>query len=354
MSGAGPYRHPAWYGAVMGTGALSLALMAQVPMWGWDWLRWGAAVFLLLASVLAVVLLPRYLGRAGDGPALRAEVADPAHGAMLATLPAGLLVLATAWGRVGPVVVPTGAALWVSGVLLVVGTLVALTAGVAWSASMLQTSPGLEGVNGGWLIPPVMNLLVPVALGPLIAANPAAAPVLVLVGFAFLGVGIVLFLALFTLLIARLAFRGPLPAAMIPSLWIPLAPAGVVGLAMLRLLEAAEVAGVPGFDAATAGVVVAAMGIGLGLWWAGFATVELQRVRRAGRPPIHPGWWGFVFPVGAMTLSISAVAAAMDSVPVAVVGLAATGGLLVLWAFVAARTTRQLFHRPVAVEEDSP
>jgi C4-dicarboxylate transporter/malic acid transport protein len=353
VSTAGSHRHPAWYGAVMGTGAVSLALAAQVPMWHWSWLTWAAVGFLVLASVLAVVLLPRYLGRVGDGPALRAEVADPAHGAMLATLPAGLLVLAAAWGRVGPSIVPTGLALWVSGVLLVLGTGIALTAGVGWSAAMLQTTPGLQGVNGGWLIPPVMNLLVPVALTPLIVANPGAAPILVLVGFAFYGIGLVLFLAVFTLLVARLAFRGPLPAAMIPSLWIPLAPAGILGVALIRLLEGAHAAGVPGFEGSTAGLAVAAMGIGLGLWWAGFAAVELQRVRRAGRPPVHPGWWGFVFPVGAMTLSWSAVATAADSTALAAVGLAATAGLIVLWGFVATQTAGQLRRRPEPAPTDA-
>lgn len=335
-------RHPAWYGAVMGTGAVSLALAAQVPAWGWSWLLPAARAFLVLASVLAVVLLPRYLGRLGDGHALRAEVADPAHGAMLATLPAGLLVLATAWGRVGPGLVPAGAALWVSAVLLAAGALLAVTAGVAWSAAMLQSAPGMGGVNGGWLVPPVMNLLVPVALAPLVLANPQAAGLLLLVGLAFLGVGAVLFLAVFTLLVARLAVAGPLPAAMAPSLWIPLAPAGVLGLAVLRLQEAAVAVGVPGVDDVTAGVAVAAMGIGLGLWWAGFAAVELQRVRRAGGPPVHPGWWGFVFPIGAMALSLSAVGAATGVTAVSIGGLAAAAVLVVVWALVAVRTAAQV------------
>ena len=40
----------------------------------------------------------------------------------------------------------------------------------------------------------------------------AAAPLLVLIGFAFYGVGVILFLAVLTLLIARMALRDPLPA----------------------------------------------------------------------------------------------------------------------------------------------
>lgn len=342
MSQVHPHRHPAWYGSVMGTGALSLALAAQSTTWDAEWLSWLAAAALVLASVLAVILLPRYLSRLGDRVALATEVADPAAGAMLATLPAGVLVLSTGWGRVGPTLVPEGVALWIAGILLAIGVVLAVAMGTLWSAAILRATPGLEGVNGGWLIPPVMNLLVPLALAPLIVANPSAAPLLVLVGFAFYGIGILLFIAMLTLLIARLALRDPLPAGMAPSLWIPLAPAGIMGLALLRLQQSAEEAGVPGFTGATAGLVVSAMGIGFGLWWAAFAWLELRRIRSAGGPPVHPGWWGFVFPIGAMTLSLAAVGTTTGIAIVQVLGAAATVVLVLVWALVAVRTMRMV------------
>lgn len=315
--------HPAWFGAVMGTGSVSLALSVQAVTWDAVWLLWAARFFLVLASLLAVVLLPRYGRRFRDRAALVSEVGDPAHGAMLATLPAGLLLLATAWGRVGWQ--PVG--LWVDTVLLVIGVVVALGLGLWWSASMLRGQQGLEGVNGGWLIPPVMNLIVPLALAPLIAEFPG--PVLPLLGFMFYGIGVFLFFALLTLLIARLALRPPLPAAMAPSMWIPLAPAGVIGLALLQLLKAT------GADPA-AGVIVAAMGLGFGLWWSAFAWLQLRRAK----PPLHPGWWGFVFPIAAMTLSWANVALLTGVVGLEVVGALATLGLLGLWALVALRTVR--------------
>jgi tellurite resistance protein TehA-like permease len=329
----------------MGTGALALAFAAQSATWHWAWLDSLAAATLLLASALAILLLPRYLRRLGNRAALLTEVGDPAHGAMLATLPAGLLVLSAGWGRIGPTMLSTTASLWIDAVLLVIGVVLAVGLGLTWSSTMLRNAPGLEGVNGGWLIPPVMNLLVPLGLAPLMVANPQAAPLLLLVGCAFLGIGTILFLALLTLLIARLALRDPLPAAMAPSLWIPLAPAGMLGLALLRLLQAADESGVPGFTGATAGLVVTSMGIGFGLWWAGFAGLELHRLRRTGGVPLHPGWWGFVFPMGAMTLAVSAVGAATGIGLLELLGLVATGALTMLWAFVGARTIGMLAHR---------
>lgn len=340
MSTGSVHAHPAWYGAVMGTGAVALVLASQGAAWGgaaWDW---AAVAFLLVASVLGLLLLPRYARRLGDRGELRDEVAHPGHGAMLATVPAGLLVLAVGWGRVGPELVPTGVALWVSGILLVVGAVGALVTGVAWSSVMLHASPGLENVNGGWLIPPVMNLLVPLALTPLIAANPGAAGLLLTVGFAFFGIGLVLFLVVLTLLVARLAMAGPMPSALAPSLWIPLAPAGILGIALLRLLQSGRAAGIESLSAVGAGVAVLAMGLGFGLWWAAFAVVELRRLRRAGAVPIHPGWWGFVFPVGAMTLAVSALAVELDSIALRVISLVAAVGLVLLWAYVAVVTLR--------------
>lgn len=345
MAGAAPHRHPAWFGAVMGTGALALVLASEASSWDLPWLETVAAAVLVLATVLAVVLLPRYLSRFRDRASLGDEIGDAAHGAMLATLPAGLIVLAVGWGRIGPSIVPESVALVVDAVLLAIGAIVAVGLGLRWSAGMMHSPTPLEGVNGGWLIPPVMNLLVPLGLTPLIVAFPEAAPLLVLVGFAFYGVGVILFLAVLPLLVGRLALRDPMPAAMAPSLWIPLAPAGVLGLSLLRLLQAADEAGVEGAGSPAVGVAVSAMGVGFGLWWAGFAALELRRIRRSGRPPVHPGWWGFVFPVAAMTLSVAAVGSATNTRAVEILGLIMALFLVGLWVLVAARTARMITAR---------
>jgi C4-dicarboxylate transporter/malic acid transport protein len=334
------HRHPAWFGSVMGTGATAVVLLVQSETWGLGWLAWIAVVFLLIATLLAIVLWPRYARRLADREALAAELADPGHGAMLATLPAGMLVLAVAWGRVGPEFLPTNVAVWIDIVLLAVGVVIATGLGIAWAGAIAANTNDLSAVNGGWLIPPVMNLIVPLGLVPVMALYPEQAPWLLVVGFAFLGIGTVLFLTMFALLVARLALRPRQLPQLAPSLWIPLAPAGILGFALLKLLQAGAAAGVEGFTSVTAGVVVASMGIGLGLWWALFAGYELRRLRREGGVPFHPGWWGYVFPIAAMTLSISAVGTVMDAVGIEFLGAVAAVILLLVWATVAVRTLR--------------
>ncbi|HEV8025496.1 MAG TPA: hypothetical protein VGP37_11495 [Candidatus Nanopelagicales bacterium] len=340
-SGASVHHHPAWFGVVMGTGALSLVATAQSETWDASWLEVLAAALLILATLAALVLWPRYLRRLTDRDKLAAELSDPGHGAMLATFPAGLLVLAVAWGRVGPFLVGSDIALIVDAVLLVVGASIATVVSAWWATSIGRSGVGLEGVNGGWLIPPVMNLIVPLAIVPLITANPAHAPWLVPLALAFWGIGALLFLALLAILVARLAFRDPIAAPMAPSLWIPLAPAGVLGLALLRVLEAGAQTGVLPAEAIALGIVVSAAGIGFGLWWALFAWFDLMRARRTG-VPFHPGWWGFVFPLAAMSLSTSAVGIVMGAEPIEIAGTAIALITTFVWAVVAVRTVRIL------------
>lgn len=351
MSAPSLHRHPAWFGSVMGTAALAISIeqFGFVVDAAADVTAVIARVLLVIASVLAIILAPRYLTRPRDREAMAHEISDPAHGAMLATFPAGFLVLAVAWGRVGEGLIGTDAALVVSAVLVVIGSLMAMVMSVVWASAQGRGDADLAGVNGGWLIPPVMSLIVPLALAPQIIAHPDQAGWLLAVALGFYGVGIFLFLALFALLIARLALRPPIPQMMSPSLWIPLAPAGILGLAMLRLTEAAAVAGVLPPEAVTLGIIASGLGIGLGLWWALFAIGDLIRVRRSGGIPFHPGWWGFVFPIAAMQLSVTALGLALDSTVVKAAGVIGFVVLIAVWLTVGVRTIAVVWrHRQVA------
>jgi tellurite resistance protein TehA-like permease len=221
------------------------------------------------------------------------------------------------------------------------GAVIAFVLSAAWATSISRSGAGLEGVNGGWLIPPVINLIVPLGLAPLAIANPDSAELLLIVGFAFLGIGAVLFLAMLSLLVARLALRPVFPAQMAPSLWIPLAPAGMLGLSTLRLMQAAEQTGAFGWSTSSAAIPIVAMGIGFGLWWALFAGIDLLRARREGFS-YNPGWWGFVFPLAAMALSITALAVTMDSLPVLIAGTLAALVVAAVWLNVAAKSVQAI------------
>jgi hypothetical protein len=132
----------------MGTGVVAVSAAAEAQQWDWPWLEVVAELLLLLASVLAIVLLPRYAARLRDGGGLRAELADVARGPMLATLPAGLLVL-LGLGPRRPAARAVGAALTCAA-LLVAGVL-ALSSGWRGPAPSPPPSPGSPGsAAAGW------------------------------------------------------------------------------------------------------------------------------------------------------------------------------------------------------------
>ncbi|MGB4324053.1 MAG: hypothetical protein WBJ33_02175, partial [Candidatus Nanopelagicales bacterium] len=117
------HKQPAWFGTVMGTGAIAILFNLQADGFDSTLLEVIAIVLLWIASLVAIVLWPRYLKRLRSRHELNEEVGDPSHGAMLATLPAGLLVLAIGWGSIGPKTLPTAVALWIAGILVVLGAL---------------------------------------------------------------------------------------------------------------------------------------------------------------------------------------------------------------------------------------
>ena len=296
--------HPGWYGAVMSTGVLSVLAHNERVIWGAEWLDWLAVALLLITTVLAIVLAPRYARPMMRSGAAHDLLDDPDTGSMLATVPAGILLLAAAWGTVGPLVIPEGAALTIDAVFTVIGAILALWVGMMWATSTGRGSKGLAGVNGSWLIPPVCTMLVAAAIAPLVIPNPGIGKALLLVGYGFLGAGLVMFIVMLALLVARLIFNPDLPSQLAPSMWVPLAPAGIIGVAAIRLTQGAVGVGVA--DPATVDVAaaVAALGFGFGLWWALFAALDLARMRRTGTLTFQPGWWAFVFPPAALLLSL--------------------------------------------------
>jgi tellurite resistance protein TehA-like permease len=330
------HTQPAWYGSVMGTGAISSLLYVTYQRVDWPVFLWGATIMLWLATALAVLLLPRYIRRLSMKKELAHEIADPTQGAMLATFPAGLLVLAIAWGNVGPETIPSNFALRIAGVLLVVGGLTTLIYSPLWASVISRVEVPLSKVNGGWLVPVVMNLLVPIALVPIIKEFPDQAPILIAIGFGFLGIGSLLFIAVFTLLIVRIATQGSLPSPLVPSLWVPLAPAGVFGIGIIRLFQSGVQAGMINEDLMVLAEIMAATSIGFGLWWAIFAGIDTRRAVKNGGIPFHLGWWGVVFPVVSMAIAINQLNQFLDSG--VVVALAATAIGCGVWLFVATKT----------------
>lgn len=301
--------HPGWFGAVMGTAIVGVAAY-QNPgsQSGLDHAAHVIGVgFVLAAWAAAVLIAVPYLTRLVRHPdAALADLRHPVLGALYGTFAGAIVVLAVATAAVGGSLMPAHAVVAVVAVLASVGGIAAFATGVLFTY-VLFTSEGLDAdaANGGWFIPPVVSIIIPLTLIPLLPhVGDSAAQLLLLTGYAGLGIGLLLFLLVAAVLFGRLVFHPLPPAPLAPSLWIGLGPIGVGSLALLRLAAA----GTPywGSEAAAvqrASTLLAAVLWGFGLWWLATATLLLARYLRRGRLPYGVGLWAFTFPLGAYTVA---------------------------------------------------
>ena len=121
---------------------------------------------------------------------------------------------------------------------------------------------------------------------------------------------------------------------------IPLAPAGIAGVALVRLVQGGEGIGVIAAGAVPIASIVAAALAGFGIWYTLLAAMFLQRYRRLGPLPFHPGWWGFTFPLGAMGVALALQAEVWGAVSAGYLGAAYLAALLVAWSVVATHSIR--------------
>ena len=336
--------HPGWFSVVMGTvivgvaaymnpGNVSSTLTAAHDV--------GVA-FVLLAAALAVLIAVPYLLRlVHHGDAALTDLHDPVIGAMYATLPAALLVLAVGFATVGKTIMSAHAVFVLVAVMTAVGAPLAFASGVLFAYSLFAhehiTS---ESANGGWFIPPVVAIIIPLTLIPLLPhVGPAAGRLLLLTSYGAFGIGLLLFLLLTAVVFFRLIFHPLPPAALAPTLVIGLGPIGVGAIALLRLAAA----GHP-YWGASAGVVqifsqVSATALwGLGVWWLVTAAALLVRYLRRGGLPYGVGLWGFTFPLGAYAVATLELARVWQDTTLEWVGAALSLGLLLIWLLVAVRT----------------
>ncbi len=335
--------HPGWFASVMGTGILAVATYSNPG--GGETLADAAhllgATLAGLAYLLGVVLFVGYLVRwVRHTSAAVADFRHPVKGAMHATLPGGVLVLAVMTSVVSPTLIPGSAATVLITALAVLGGILAVVMGVAFGFVLITGETPSAAANGGWFIPPVVTIILPMVLAPLAArADPATAGLLVAAGYAFYGMGFLLFLLTLGLVYDRLILHPLPPAALAPSVWIGLGPVGVAALAPLALAKA----GTPMWgESATAVSLLTQLAStavwGFGLWWLLLVAALLVRYRRHGAIPFHLGWWAFVFPLGAYAVASLTIARMWHSPILEGVGVLLFLGLVCAWVVVAVRT----------------
>lgn len=214
---------PGWFVIVMGLTGLSLAWHSAVPILG-DTAGAGAMVIGALAALVFALLAGLSLLRWQRYPqALAEDLKHPVRHPLVAALPVSLLLLATVvTALTGP-----GAfakVLWVLGAAWQFGVTV-------WALSRW-----LRGNKEGGLVWPSLT---PLVLIPVVG-NMLAPLAGVALGFsqwsaAQLGLGLLLWPVLLTLLAVRVGTAGMWPERLLASTFITVSPPAVAGLAALQL-----------------------------------------------------------------------------------------------------------------------
>jgi tellurite resistance protein TehA-like permease len=191
-------------------------------------------------------------------------------------------------------------------------------------------------ISGAWFIPPVVTIIVPLAMLPLVAEFDDLAGDLLAIAWGFLGVGTLLYILVAATLFLRSVSHPLPPAALAPTLIIGMGPAGLIGLDLVRLAQVGAAAGVGPADQVALAALPATMMWGFGAWWLVSALLVLRRGYDA--LPFGLSWWGFTFPVAAWTISTIVLGRVWGAAWLDWFGIAAVVALLVLWLYVLVRT----------------
>jgi tellurite resistance protein len=225
-------------------------------------------ILFIIVALVWLVLVVGYLSEVPRRPGgWRAELADPVLGPFVSLIPIvgmllaiGLLPHAPAAGR------------WLFAVFAAITTVMAGWLTGQWIVEDLD----LEKLHSGYVLPAVA--------GGLIAAIGAAAAGWSGLAHAFMGLGVVSWLLIGSVIMARLLFRPPLPRPLTPTLAIDVAPPALAGLAYLAITRGK----------------VDALALALGGFTLLAVIVQLRLIPVYRHLAFTPGFWSFAFPYAAV------------------------------------------------------
>lgn len=318
---------PGWFAAVMGTGVLALTTRSLAGQWPVltmpaEFLHWFNSLLFLL---LALPWLTRWLR---FRPAAMQTMRHPVQANFYPTFSIALLVLAAQW-LVFTDCVEIALTLWWLGVGL----------HFVFSFAVLFVMfhgehVAVEHVTPANFIPAVGLVVMPLAGAPLLAHLEGGLRELALtINVIGLGAGSMMYLALLGLTFQRKFLYKPTLGVLTPTLWIHLAPIGVIPVSLMGLLEQ-----LPFPAARQAAAILMLLLWGFGVWWLVMASLLTLAARSAGQLPFALSWWGFTFPLGAFVAESLYLGKLLGWGSFLVIGVAAWLLLCALWLITAFRT----------------
>lgn len=284
--------HPAYAGLVMATGICSTGLAVLHH-------RWLSEPLLVIAILVFAVLLVGYGWRLVRFPRrVVDDLRDPSRTFGYFTLVAAANVLSVRMALDQHLTTAAGFAIASVPVWFVLSYLVPL------AIAAKPTGAVMTGINGSWYLWAVGTQSIAEASATLGSAIPSRAHVLGTVAVVFWSIGLMLYLIIAVLVVARLLVTGLTPQMSLPSYWISM------GATAISVLAAAKIVALPGHVPALAATREVVSGVGFVLWAFGSWWIPMLIVLGIWRHFVRrlpftydPSWWSLVFPLGMYTVA---------------------------------------------------
>lgn len=305
------------FSTVMGLAGTTIALEKAEHLWGWSGM---ASIFMLaftalVFSLISLAYLAKFLLHRHH---VVSEFKHPIRMSFFPTMSIGMLLLAIAAMGHYPDV---SLYLWAVGATVqLVFTLAILSNWMHHEKYQVQHS------NPAWFIPIVGNILVPIAGVPL--GYPE-------VSWFYFSVGLMMWTPLLAVLLNRFFFHPMLPAKMLPTLFILIAPPAVGFIAWVKLHN---------------GVIDDAARIFY--YFALFTTLLLFfQAKYFVKLTFALPWWAYSFPLAAMTIASAVMLEKVGGAFFAVLVPALLAVLVVLVAMLIIRTVLAMLRGQICVPE---
>ncbi|PLW77026.1 SLAC1 anion channel family protein [Cohaesibacter celericrescens] len=305
-----------FFAMIMGLAGFTLAAERLEKSLGW---AHQTSLFLLVITfTIFAVLLGLYALKAVRYPAM--VIWEWNHPVRINFFPAasiGLILMGTALGpfseTLSLIVWGLGAALHIIATLAVLST---------WIGHRIFESPQL---NPAWFIPVVGNIIVPIT---------ASRFGFVELGWFFFSVGLVFWMVLLTLVFNRLVFHNPLPARLLPTLMILIAPPAIGFVAYVSMTGTLD--------------TFARILFNIGAF---FFLIILMQVPKLAKISFTLSWWAYSFPLAALTISTLLFAEKAQSDLHLIAGIGLFGLLILVIAGLLLRTAKAIANQQICKPE---
>lgn len=320
---------PGWFAAVMGTGVLALSTRALSAYWS-PLASLALALHWVNVVLFCILVIPWVTRWLRFPQAAMQTLMHPVQASFYPTFSIALLVLAAQWVQFGPHIC-TAMVFWWAGVAL----------HFAFSFAVLfymfrGEHVAVDHVTPAKFIPAVGLVVMPLAGGPLLVHMDGALREWALtVNVIGLGAGSMMYLGLLGMTLQRKYLHKPAQGILAPTVWIHLAPIGVIPVSFMNIVEQ-----LPFPVMREIAAVLMALVWGFGVWWLVMASLLTLSARAAGQLPFALSWWGFTFPLGAFAVESLRLYKIFGWSSMLAIGVLAWAMLCFFWLITLWRTAR--------------